>query len=150
MSVYYSCWVYISRWIIKSRCQHRSPWPSLTTSLSSIAPRKSSRQYIVSVRSSSYPTFGRPCEGVHWSISLMSSSLLLQQCHICLVHLIWIVFVIGGKCLYNCCFVGYCLQDLFSTARNILVKLPSSFFSIRLVSVHVVHPYTSINTAAAR
>ena len=28
--------------------------------------------------------------------------------------------------------------------------MPSSFFSIRLVSVHVVHPYSSIDTTAAR
>ena len=43
------------------------------------------------------PAFARPCEGVHWSTSLMSSSLLLQQCPTCLVRLTWIIFVIGGK-----------------------------------------------------
>ena len=32
---------------------------------------------------------------------------------------------------------------------NILVKLPSSFFVSRFVSVQVVHPYSSIDTAAA-
>ena len=57
----------------------------------------------------------------------MSLSLLLQQCPMCLVHLIWMVFKI--------------FQDLFNTARSTRVQLPSSFFSIRLVSVHVVHPY---------
>ena len=36
----------------------------------------------------------------------MSSSLLLQQCPACLVCLIWIVFVMGGRWLYKCCFVG--------------------------------------------
>ena len=30
------------------------------------------------------PAFARPCVGVHWSTSLMSSSLLLQQCPACL------------------------------------------------------------------
>ena len=32
--------------------------------------------------------YARPCEGVHWSTSLMSSSLLLQQYPTCLVRLI--------------------------------------------------------------
>ena len=39
-------------------------------------------------------------------------------------------------------------QDLFNIARNILVKLPSSFFSSRFVSVQVVHPYSSTDTTA--
>ena len=45
----------------------------------------------------------------------MSSSLLLQQCPACLVRLIWIVFVMGGRWPYSCCFVGHCLQDLFNS-----------------------------------
>ena len=93
--------------------------------------------------------FARPCEGVHRSISLRSSSLLLQQCPACLVRLILIVFMMGGKWPYSCCFVGCCLQDLFNVARSILVLLPSSFFTIRLVSIHVVHPYSSIDTTDA-
>ena len=47
------------------------------------------------------PAFARPYVGVHRSTSLMSSSLLLQQCPACLVSLIWIVFVIGGRWLYE-------------------------------------------------
>ena len=70
----------------------------------------------------------------------MSSSLLLQQC------LVQIVFVMDSRWPYSCCFVGYCLQDLFSIASNILLLLPSSFSSIRFVNVHVVHPYSSIDT----
>ena len=89
------------------------------------------------------PAFARPCEGVHRSTSLMTVSLLLQQCPACLVRLIWIVFVMGGRWPYSC-FVGCCLQDLFNIARSILVYLASSLFSSRLVSVHVVHPYSSI------
>ena len=38
--------------------------------------------------------------GVHRSTSVMSSSLLLQQCPTCLVRLTWIVFVMGGRWLY--------------------------------------------------
>ena len=51
------------------------------------------------------PAFARPCDGVHRSASLMSSSLLLQQCLACLVRLTWIVFMEGGRRLYSCCFV---------------------------------------------
>ena len=80
------------------------------------------------------PAFARPCRGVHRSSSLMSSSLLLQQCPACLARLIWIVFVMGGGWPYSCCFVGCCLQDLFNS---------------RLFSVHVVHPYSSIDTITA-
>ena len=50
--------------------------------------------------------FACPCEGVHWSMSLLSSSLLLQQCPVCLVHLTLIVFMMGGKWPYSCCFDG--------------------------------------------
>ena len=62
--------------------------------------------------------FARPCEGVHRSTSLMSSSLLLQQCPACLARLILIVFVMGGRWAYSCCFVGCCLQYLFNIAFN--------------------------------
>ena len=67
------------------------------------------------------PAFARPYVGVHRSTSLMSSSLLLQQCSACLVRLTWIVFVMGGRWPYNWCLVGCCRQDLFNIARNILV-----------------------------
>ena len=61
--------------------------------------------------------FARPCVGVHKSTSLMSSSLLLQQCPACLVRLTWIVFVIRGRWPYSWCLVGCCRQDLFKIAR---------------------------------
>ena len=67
------------------------------------------------------PALARPYVGVHRSTSLMSSSLLLQQCPACLVRLAWIVFVMGGRWPYSWCFVGCCRQDLFNIARNILV-----------------------------
>ena len=56
------------------------------------------------------------CE-VHRSTSLMSSSLLLQQCPACLARLTWIVF----RWPYSWCLVECCHQDLFNIARNILV-----------------------------
>ena len=123
-------------------------------SLSSTASGRSSGLHPVSAQSCCMqlrvgrPTFGRPYEGVNRSTSLMSSSLLLQQCPACLVRLTQIVFVMGVRQPYRFCFVGCCLQDMFNIARSILVQLPSSFFSGRLVSVHVVHPYKSIDTTA--
>ena len=122
------------------------------SSLSLIALGRSSGQQPVSSHScwmyvrAGRPAFARPCVGIHKSTSLMSSSLLLQQC---LVRLTWIVFVIGGRWPYSWCLVGCCCQDLFRIARSILVQLPSSFFSSRFVSVHVVHPYSSIDVTAA-
>ena len=67
------------------------------------------------------PAFACPYAGVHWSTSLMSSSLLLQQCPACLVRLAWIVFVMGGRWPYSWCLMGCCCQDLFNIARRILV-----------------------------
>ena len=121
------------------------------SSLSPIASGKSSRRHPVSVQSCCWyvpagrPTLARLCEGVHWRTLLMSSSLLLQQCTTCFVRLIWMFFEMGGRWPYSFCFVGCCLQDSFIIARSILVQLLSSFFSIRLVSVYVIHPYSSID-----
>ena len=67
------------------------------------------------------PAFARPYVGVHRSTSLMSSSLLLQQCPACLVRLTCIVFVIGGKWPYSWCLVGSCRQILFNITSSILV-----------------------------
>ena len=72
------------------------------SSLSFIALGRSSGQQPVSSHScwmyvrAGRAAFARPCVGMHKSTSLMSSSLLLQQCPACLVRLTWIVFVIGG------------------------------------------------------
>ena len=72
-------------------------------SLSFIASGRSSELHPVSSQSccmyvlAGRPAFARPYVGVHRSTSLMSSSLLLQQCPACLVRLTWIVFVIGGR-----------------------------------------------------
>ena len=95
----------------------------------------------------------------HWRISLlgvyrrtplMSSFLLPQQYLTCLVHLIWMVLEMGGKCPYHCYFVGCCFQKMFNIARSILVKFLSSFSSIHFVSAHMVYPYSSIDTTTSR
>ena len=96
----------------------------LHSSLSFIALGRSSGQQPVSSHScwmyvrAGRPAFARPCVGIHKSTSLMSSSLLLQQCPACLVRLTWIVFVIGGRWPYSWCLVGCCRQDLLRIARS--------------------------------
>ena len=102
-------------------------WISLTLSrhfsLSFIASDRSSGQHPVYSHScwmyvcAGRPAFARPCVGVHKSTSLMSSSLLLQQCPACLVRLTWIVFVIGGRWPYSWCLVRCCRQHLFKIAE---------------------------------
>ena len=54
----------------------------------------------------------------------------------------------GGRWPYNC-FVGCCFQDLFHIARSNLVQFPPSLFSVRLINIHVVHPYSRIDTTDA-
>ena len=109
------------------------------SSLSFIALGRSSGQHPVSSHScwmyvrAGRPAFARPCVGIHKSTSLMSSSLLLQQCPACLVRLTWIVFVIGGRWPYSWCLVGCCCQDLFrkpwiNQRTNLLVNIFWSFF----------------------
>ena len=101
-------------------------------SLSSIAPGRSSRLYLESAQSCCiFALAGRlaiaySCEGVHRSMSLMSSSLLLQQYPACLVRLTWIVFVMGGRWPYSCCIEEHCLQDLFNNTIKWFQLLPSN------------------------
>ena len=72
-------------------------------SLSFIASGRSSGLHPVSSHSccmyvrAGRPVFAWPYAGVHRSTSLMSSSLLFQQCPACLVRLTCIVFVTGGR-----------------------------------------------------
>ena len=79
----------------------------------------------------------------------ISPSLFLEQCLVCFVGLIYMVLEMGGRWPYSCCFVGCCFQDLFNITRSILVQFPYSFFSIRLVNIHVRHPYSRIDTTVA-
>ena len=101
--------------------------PSRHFSLLFIASGRSSGLHPVSSHSccmyvrAGPPAFAWPYVGVHKSTSLMSSSLLLQQCPACLVHLARIVFVMGGRWPYSWCLVGFCCLDLFNIAHNILV-----------------------------
>ena len=55
----------------------------------------------------------------------------------------------GGRWPYSCCFVGCFFLDLVNIAYINLVQSPSSFFYLRLASVHVVHPYSRIDKTSA-
>ena len=114
------CYIIIIIIIIMLHCQHGSPWPSLTIHLYRPLLPEGLQCYTL-YRHRGCPNFARPCEEVHRSMSLMSSSLLLQQCPACLVRLTWTVFVMGGRRPFRCCLVGCCLQDLFNIARSSLV-----------------------------
>ena len=59
------------------------------------------------------------------------------------------VLEMGGRWLYGYCIVGCCFQDSFRIAFSILVQFLSSFFFTCFVSIHVVHPYSRIDTTAA-
>ena len=75
------------------------------------------------------PAFAWSYAGVHRSTSLMSLSLLLQKCPVCLVRLTCIVFVMGGRWPYSWCLVGCCRQDLgdISTLDGTSLKLVDKF-----------------------
>ena len=73
------------------------------------------------------PALAHPYVGVHRSTSLMSSSLLLQQCPACLARLTWIVFVMGGRWPYSWCLWGV-------AARTCLILLATFLCSCRLAS----------------
>ena len=107
-------------------------------SLSFIASGRSSGLHPVSSHSccmyvrAGRPVFTRPYVGVNRSTSLMSSSLLLQQCPACLVRLAWIIFVMGGTWPYSWCLVGGCCQVghiflLFSGRFSYDFGLPKSW-----------------------
>ena len=115
------------------------------SSLSFIALGRSSGQQPVSSHScwmyvrAGRPAFARPCVGIHKSTSLMSSSLLLQQCPACLVRLTWIVFVIGGRWPYSWCLVGCCCQDLFKKLDGNYTRMLRVYIYIYIYNVRNYH-----------
>ena len=101
--------------------QHGYPWPSLATPPYHPSLLAALQGYIpyphiaaVCMFELFRPAFAWLYAGFHRSTSLMSSSLLLQQCPACLVRLTCIVFVMGGRWPYSWCLVGCCRQDLFN------------------------------------
>ena len=55
----------------------------------------------------------------------------------------------GDRWSYSCSLVGCCFQDLFNIACSILEQFPSSFYSICLIKVDVVDPFSTIDTTTA-
>ena len=87
-------------------------------SLSFIASGWSSRLHPISSHSccmyvqAGRPALARPYVRVHRNASIMSLSLLLQQCPAGLVRLTWMAFFMGGRWPYSWCFVGVLLPGL--------------------------------------
>ena len=116
-------------------------WISLTLSrhfsLSFITSGRSSGLHLVFSLSycmyvlSGCLAFARPYVGFHRSTSIMSLSLLLQQCPVCLVRLTWMVFVMGGRWQYSRCLVGV-------AARSYSILLLTFLCNCRLASSPVV------------
>ena len=102
-------------------------WISLTFSrhfsLLFITSGRSSELHPVSSHScgmyvwAGHPAFAWSYVGVHRSTSLMSSSLVLQQCPACLIRLTRIVFVMGGRWLYSWKWLNYKTR-LISILKN--------------------------------
>ena len=87
-----------------------------------------------------------PCIRVHQRTSVISLFLLHWQCPACLFRFTWMVCEMDDWWPYCCCFVECCFQDLFKTARSILVWFPSCFFSMYFVHIPVVHSYSGMDT----
>ena len=111
------------------------------SSLSFIDPGRSSGQHPVSSHScwmyvrAGRPAFARPCEGVHKSTSLMSSSLLLQQCPACLVRIYYYSFVYIQSNALKYCYVSLTIQlsinHSFTPSWIIKVLFQTILFTIR-------------------
>ena len=106
-------------------------------SLSFIAFGRSSGLNLVSSHSccmyvrAGRPAFVWPYAWIHMGTSLMSSSLLLQQCPACMARLTCIVFVMGGRWPYNWCLVGV-------SARTCSILLSKFLCNCRLASSSAV------------
>ena len=74
----------------------------------------------------------------------MSSSLLLHQRPPCLARLVRVILEMGCRWSYSGCFVGCRFKYLLKIVPSILAQFSSSFFPIRLVSVHVMHPIVEL------
>ena len=71
---------------------------------------------------------------------------VLASSAVCLIRFIWMVWEMGGKWQYNCCFVGCCFQELFCVARSILVQIPSTFFFLCVLTASMWCIHTVVLT----
>ena len=79
------------------------------------------------------PAFARPYVGVHWSTSLMSSFLLLQQCPACLMVSSNYSYLIIIICFHT--FMWF--QVFLSTTNNYMVS-SNYFYLIIIICLHTV------------
>ena len=88
----------------------------------SIAPGRYSKLHPVSALLAGRPTFEQLCIGVNWRTSLMSSSLLPQQCSTILVRLTRMICVMGSKWPDTCSFVWCCFQHFFKNQHALFLN----------------------------
>ena len=86
------------------------------------------------------PALARPYVGVHRTSSLMSSSLLLQQC---LVRLTWIVFVMGSRSIVGALWGVATSTCLILLATFLCSCRLASFPSVLLASKWCIHSAVS-------
>ena len=104
--------------IILSFHQHRYPYSSFATPPYCSLLLAGPQGYISYPYSAGRSAFAWPCEGVHRRTLLMRSSPLLQQFPASLLCLTLIVFMMGGRWPYSCCFVGCCLLDFIQNCSQ--------------------------------
>ena len=102
-----------------SHYQQEYPWPSLTTTPYRPLLLAGPQGYILYRHKAAVCRFQLVVLPLH--VHVKGSTGVHHLCPACLVHVILIVYVIGGRWPYSCCFVGCCLQDLFNIACSILV-----------------------------
>ena len=138
LSLYIYIYIYhvaLSAWISQILSHHHS--------LSSIASGRSSGLHPLSAQSccmkvrAGRPAFARPTVGVHRSMLLMSSSLLLQQCPSCLVRLTLKVFVMGCKLLYKA-FCPYTFKNSMDS-QNLWCRGPIPPEAILVLPMYVLN-----------
>ena len=137
-----------------SRHQNGYPWPSLTTppyhplllaGLQGYNPYQH-RAAICTIELVILPLLGH----VKGSTGVITYELVPTSPAVsCMSGSSDLVFVMGGKWPYSCCFVCAASSTCSVLLATFLCSCYQAFFSIHLVSVHVVHPYSSIDTTAA-
>ena len=80
------------------------------------------------------PAFARPYVGLHWSTSLMSSSLLLQQCPACLGRLTWIG---DGNCFCEVPSASFLCQ-LEAVFSSLSIDVLSTYIYIYIYIIRVL------------
>ena len=117
-----SIYVFIIIITIKSRWQHGFPWLSIRPYHPSLpnyiqCPHRANVNKFLLVGQLKHVHVLRSLEERHrWVHPDFSSILLSMSC-----SSYWMVFEMGGKWPYSCCFVGCCFQDLSKIAGSNLV-----------------------------